>query len=241
MMNRILVLLFLTAFSSSQAQEVKIHLNGAIDIYKFEPTLEQVLKRHVDQEHWYWPASTLFRKSNEPQEIERTEILAQLALVKSDVTSEDADTAITSLMEVIKEWKLASNMGISLDYDLVRLKEANNPIVNFGEYFLQLRKRPTKIQYFGFVSEAGELLHQSATDVSKYLKEIEYSDFADRDYVYVINPNGKVEKAKVAYWENEHFEVAPGSTIYVPLKETLFSNFANLNLKIATLAGNRLP
>ena len=57
-------------------------------------------------------------------------------------------------------------------------------------------------------------------DAYRYLAECPRARRADRDWVYVIQPDGRVFRQGVAPWNRSApLALAPGATIYVPLPE----------------------
>ncbi|XOV80077.1 MAG: capsule biosynthesis GfcC family protein [Aestuariibacter sp.] len=242
-MQKTLILILLCFWSlAATSQDVKIHVTGvnnAIDIYQFEPRLDRVLKRYAGETDWYWPTASLYKKYNETQEMERTQILSTIKQLEAEANNQHFKLALTNLRQQIKSWRLASKVFIPLDYDLVRLQEKFNPKLEFGEYFLNLTFRPSELKYFGVVGE-GEIVHVGTEDVSHYRSTVEYNEAVDPDYVYIITPSGDVQKVVIAYWDNLHQEVAPGSMLYFPIKEAFFSEISQLNQRIAELARNRL-
>lgn len=247
MMKRIFVLIWaiaiaLPSLADSSNSEVKINVNNsAIDIYRFSPSLELVLKKYAAQGDWYWPAAVLFKKYSQQQELDRTKITSALSVLKNDTDDKNEQEQIQLLINEINSWKLAKHTQTPVDYDLVRLHEKFNPLLEPGEYFLSLTSRPSNLRLIGLTARKESISHVGATDVSSYQQYFEPLKLADPDFVYIIQPDGRVVKANIAYWDNQHQEVAPGSTLYIPLRENLFSNISELNQEIAELARNRLP
>ncbi len=80
--------------------------------------------------------------------------------------------------------------------------------------------RPTTIAVVGAVVQDCTLAHVPLQDVTAYLPACARSRAADRDQVYVVQPDGHVEAVGVAAWNRgPPRALAPGATVYVPLAE----------------------
>ncbi|SQA98242.1 SLBB-domain like (DUF1017) [Cedecea neteri] len=75
-----------------------------------------------------------------------------------------------------------------------------------------------------------------------YLDDTSLLSGAERSYAWVIYPDGKIEKAPVAYWNKRHIEPSPGSLIFVGFSDRLFSaTFDELNQQILNTLTHRIP
>lgn len=78
--------------------------------------------------------------------------------------------------------------------------------------------RPQTITVVGAVEQVCDLPHEGLRDVRDYLAQCAASPFADRDVVFVIEPDGEVFEHGVALWNRSpEMPVAPGAVLYVPL------------------------
>ncbi|GHL74145.1 hypothetical protein ECZU34_18930 [Escherichia coli] len=65
---------------------------------------------------------------------------------------------------------------------------------------------------------------------------------ADRSYAWVVYPDGRTQKAPVAYWNKRHVEPMPGSIIYVGLADSVWSETPDaLNADILQTLTQRIP
>ncbi len=77
--------------------------------------------------------------------------------------------------------------------------------------------RPNTVTVVGAVEQMCDLPHAQIQDARLYLAQCERSQYADTDYVYVIEPDGKVAEHGVALWNRSPpMPVAPGTVLYVP-------------------------
>ena len=67
------------------------------------------------------------------------------------------------------------------------------------------------------------------------------SDLANRDYLILIQADGRTIKTPIAYWNKDHQEAMPGSQLFIPFSQSLLQpEFAIINQQIMALALNRL-
>lgn len=62
--------------------------------------------------------------------------------------------------------------------------------------------------------------------MASYLSGQNLLSGADRSYAWVVYPDGRTQKAPVAYWNKRHVEPMPGSIIYVGLADSVWSGDA---------------
>lgn len=95
---------------------------------------------------------------------------------------------------------------------------ANRPLLPGDRLFYPLR--PGTIRITGAVQSPCTLPLRPMLDAYRYLAECPRARRADRDWVYVIQPDGRVFRQGVAPWNRSApLALAPGATIYVPLPE----------------------
>lgn len=79
-------------------------------------------------------------------------------------------------------------------------------------------------------------------DVASYLSGQNLLSGADRSYAWVVYPDGRTQKAPVAYWNKRHVEPMPGSIIYVGLADSVWSETPDaLNADILQTLTQRIP
>lgn len=82
----------------------------------------------------------------------------------------------------------------------------------------------------------------SSRDVASYLSDQSLLSGADRSYAWVVYPDGRTQKAPVAYWNKRHVEPMPGSIIYVGLADSVWSETPDaLNADILQTLTQRIP
>ena len=119
---------------------------------------------------------------------------------------------------------------------------ANLPLQSGDRLFYP--SRPTTIRIVGAVQQPCTLPLQPVQDARVYLAACPYSRRADRDWIYVIEPDGHVFHQGVALWNRSRpLSLAPGAVIYVPLSARAVQHVdATFNHDLAAfLATQTLP
>jgi len=223
--------------------EVTVLVDQQQYVFANEPRLLEVLAPLAAHQNWYWPAATLYKIDNSELEQTRQQLLKQLSTLAKAKSQKDPQLALSlkQLTADITSWRLARRLPIKIDYDLARIKAASNPQFTHGNYILRLASRSEVVHILGAVNDSQQVAHMAHADVSKYDTKQRLTDFADKDYVIVIQADGRVIKAPVAYWNKTHQEVMPGSQLFVPFKESLFfPELSKINQQILKLAVNRV-
>lgn len=237
----LIALLFASAFS---------HAESTVTVYVKPQTQPQVIKdaeRLADlvtnpalSRSW-WPAAVIStRQASAAEEQKHRQLLARLAEVAADEDGDDG-AAINGLRQQLSAMHVTGRQFVNLDPDWVRLRpQANVPLQ--GEYSLWTGPQPTTITLVGLVSSPGVKPFTPGRSVDDYLDDTSLLSGAERSYAWVIYPDGKIEKAPVAYWNKRHIEPSPGSLIFVGFSDRLFSaTFDELNQQILNTLTHRIP
>ncbi|WP_160296937.1 capsule biosynthesis GfcC family protein [Photobacterium halotolerans] len=132
---------------------------------------------------------------------------------------------------------------LPLDRDRVRIVADNNPVLN-GPFVFQLTTRPDTIKVTGALrlptgnTADISLPWQERQDAAGYLKQVKALSVANRDYVWVIQPDGKAEQHSIAYWNRQHQDIAPGAILYLAFTD-LPESAKSLNAQIIHLLSQR--
>ncbi|MCG2835695.1 capsule biosynthesis GfcC family protein [Photobacterium sp. WH77] len=133
---------------------------------------------------------------------------------------------------------------LPLDSDRVRIVPDNNPALN-GPFVLRFATRPNTVKVTGALKlPAGSntadlsLPWQERQDAAGYLKQIQTLSVANRDYIWVIQPDGKAEQHSIAYWNRQHKDIAPGAILYLAFTD-LPASAKSLNSQIIHLLSQR--
>ncbi|GHK97265.1 hypothetical protein ECZU20_20150 [Escherichia coli] len=110
-----------------------------------------------------------------------------------------------------------------------------------GNYTLWVGPPPSTVTLFGLISRPASSL-SLRRDVASYLSGQNLLSGADRSYAWVVYPDGRTQKAPVAYWNKRHVEPMPGSIIYVGLADSVWSKTPDaLNADILQTLTQRIP
>jgi protein involved in polysaccharide export with SLBB domain len=124
---------------------------------------------------------------------------------------------VGQLRDAIAALPVTGRMPALLDPRAVEANTpANLPLLPGDRLFYPLR--PSTIRVVGAVQSPCSLTLQPLQDAPGYLAQCPPARGADRDWVYVIQPDGHVFRRGVALWNRSTpLSLAPGALIYVPL------------------------
>ncbi|EJC0933601.1 capsule biosynthesis GfcC family protein [Salmonella enterica] len=153
----------------------------------------------------------------------------------------DAAAAINTLRQQIQAVKVTGRQLVNLDPDVVRVSERGNPPLQ-GNYTLWVGPQPTQVTLFGLISQPGSQPFVPGRDVASYLEDQRLLSGADRSYAWVVYPDGRSQKAPVAYWNKRHIEPMPGSIIFVGFADSLWRGTPEvMNADILHTLTQRIP
>lgn len=129
-----------------------------------------------------------------------------------------------------------------LDPVAVEVGFAPNPSVSDGDRLIY-PSRPTTVRVLGAVTTACSLAVQPLRAAADYLRACPPSAQADADYLWLIQPDGRVTRLGVAPWNREDgAPPAPGSTLLVPIRsDDLDPPTPELNQQLAEFLATQLP
>lgn len=144
-----------------------------------------------------------------------------------------ADT-LASLHDWLQPMPVTGREVALLDPRSVEVNAAENRPVGEGDTLFYPR-RPTTIRVVGAVKQTCVLPLVALQNAPDYLDACKPSDQADGDWIFVIQPDGRVAKQGAGLWNRgQPMPLAPGAVIYVPLRETgLHSVSPELNQELA--------
>ncbi len=240
-MKTLLSVLLLVAGMSARAS-VEIQINQLQFSYPGPVRMANVLQPVANAADWYWPASAVYNLNDNQAELLRSEILSDIRAMLTDTSEQDAAHAVlTTVAEQVAAWSVADRIDVAVNYNEARLFADHNPRFTDGNYLVRLTARPDEVHLIGAVARPGSYAHAANTRIPDYLARIRTLDGAERDFVYVVTPAGKVTKVGIAYWNASYAQLAPGSQLIVPLASSVWTPaITSLNKKIAQLAVHRV-
>lgn len=189
----------------------------------------------------WWPGAVISeRQASVEAEHKQRALLARLTGLAEQEDGDDA-AAINSVRQQIQALKVTGRQLINLDPDKVRVAENGNPTLE-GEYSLWLPAQPTTVTVMGLISSPGKKPFTPGRDVASYLDEQSLLSGADNSYAWVLYPDGRTQKAPVAYWNKRHIEPMPGSVIFVGFADHFWTKaYDGLNADILHTLMQRIP
>ncbi|MGT8858662.1 capsule biosynthesis GfcC D2 domain-containing protein [Enterobacter sp.] len=189
---------------------------------------------------WWSGAVISERQASVEAEQKQRALLARLTGLAEQEDGDDA-AAINSVRQQIQALKVTGRQLINLDPDKVRVAENGNPTLE-GEYSLWLPAQPTTVTVMGLISSPGKKPFTPGRDVASYLDEQSLLSGADNSYAWVLYPDGRTQKAPVAYWNKRHIEPMPGSVIFVGFADHFWTKaYDGLNADILHTLMQRIP
>ncbi|MFU0872824.1 capsule biosynthesis GfcC family protein [Kluyvera sichuanensis] len=171
---------------------------------------------------------------------EHQALLAELAALAVDEGGSAAG-AINALRNQLQAIPVTGRLLVPLDPDTVRVHNKNNPPLE-GNYTLWLGREPSTVTLVGLVDKPGKMPFTPGRDAASYLDDVSLLSGADRSYAWVIYPDGRTQKAPVAYWNKRHVEPMPGSILFVGFADSLWTNkYEALNAEILRSLSQRRP
>lgn len=189
----------------------------------------------------WWPGAVITTPQvTEQATREHQALLAQLSTLAADEGG-SAAAAINALRNQLQAVPVVGRLLVPLDPDTVRVHSKNNPPLQ-GKYTLWLGRELSTITLVGLVDKPGNIAFTPGKDAAGYLADINLLSGADRSYAWLIYPDGRTQKAPVAYWNKRHIEPMPGSILFVGFADSLWTNkYEALNAAILRSLSQRRP
>ncbi|GAB2797924.1 hypothetical protein GCM10027021_20950 [Dyella kyungheensis] len=130
-----------------------------------------------------------------------------------------ADT-IASLRDWLAPMPVTGRQVALLDPRSVEVNAAENWPVADGDA-VHYPRRPSTIRVVGAVVRTCTLPLITLQDARNYLDTCKPSPLADGDWIFVIQPDGRIARQGMGLWNRGlAMPLAPGAVIFVPLRET---------------------
>lgn len=224
--------------------------SGTVDVYINDATQPKTLTNAahlidlVEQPRLansWWPGAAIATQQETAVALQQKQaLLAWLATLGAQANGDDA-AAILALRQQLQAVRVVGRQFIRLDPDWVRAGELNNPPLE-GKYSLWVGRQPDTVTLFGLISRPGKVAFTPGRDIASYLDDVRLLSGAERNYAWVIYPDGRTEKAPVAYWNQRHIEPMPGSTLFVGFADSLWTTqYDALNADVLRALAQRIP
>ena len=203
-----------------------VYSNSTVSLtYVSPPRLVQVIKDSLSNAQLsseqsnplpiYWLGAGLYDASTEAALLtQRQQILNALKTQYSDMGKPDHIQALKTLATWIVNNQFLQREFIPLDYDAIRLKEELNPLLQ-GKYLLTLPRKPQDVLVLGAVTQNGSQPFVVRQNASQYIENAMPLKASKNSFAWLIQPDGEIVKYPIAYWNQQHIDIAPGAIIYL--------------------------
>jgi len=157
-------------------------------------------------------------------------LLYELGAV-ADQATRDGNAPLAALSVQLRQWLQSMpvtgrHVARTLDPGALAANDADNLPLEDGDT-LSYPRRPSTVRVVGAVQKPCELSHVALQDAREYVRACA-TQMADRDVLYVIQPDGQVSELGIALWnESPPMVLAPGAIVYVPLDRRLVAGAAD--------------
>lgn len=137
-----------------------------------------------------------------------------------------------SLVKHLSQLQPTGRKGLKVPLDGIFVKPHSDPWLKPGDR-IYLPQTPDSVYVFGW-TQTTQLPFHSDWQLTDYVAKLKREPIADKNFVYVIYPDGHIIHAPIAYWNATQQIVLPGSVIYVPLESSYLKNIEpDFNIKMA--------
>ncbi|GHL30778.1 hypothetical protein ECZU26_16030 [Escherichia coli] len=243
MIKQTIVALILSVGASSvfAAGTVKVFSNGSSEAKTLtgaEHLIDLVGQPRLANS--WWPGAVISEELATAAALRQQQaLLTRLAELAADSSADDA-AAINALRQQIQALKVTGRQKSILIPISSALLNAVTRRCRATTRCGSDHRRP-RSRYSGLSAVRQAAIH-SGRDVASYLSGQNLLSSADRSYAWVVYPDGRTQKAPVAYWNKRHVEPMPGSIIYVGLADSVWSKTPDaLNADILQTLTQRIP
>ena len=228
----------LTAGSALADSQVTVHGQNNLQIDHAQ-NLAQLLTNPALQS--WWPGTVIAeRGATAVAQQQQKQLLEDLRRWQAN-SSEALAGTIGAVIHQLSALQVAGRQFTSLDPDWVRLRpEANRTLQ--GSYDLYTVPQPTQVLVLGALENPGKESWQPGRTVRDYLEGHDRLSGGERSVASVITPSGQILQVPIAYWNQRHIEVQPGSIIWLGFTSwSLPWGQADLNARMLSLLTQRIP
>ncbi|HAU5565546.1 TPA: hypothetical protein JD264_17260 [Serratia fonticola] len=226
------------ALADSQVTVHDLHSQNSLQIDHAQNLAQLVTNPAI---HTWWPGTVIAEcGATAVAQQQQKQLLADLRTWQAD----SGDTLAATIGAVIHQLSAIQVTGrqfTALDPDWVRLRpEANRTLQ--GSYDLYTLSQPNQVLILGALEHPGKASWQPGRTVRDYLDTHDRLSGAERSFATVISPSGQMQQVPVAYWNQRHVEVAPGSIIWLGFTSwSLPWGKADLNARMLSVLTHRIP
>ena len=232
------VVALLTAGDALADSQVSVHGQNGLQIDHAQ-NLAQLLTNPAL--HSWWPGTVIAeRGATAVAQQQQQQLLQDMRGWQAD-SGESLAATIGAVIHQLSAVQVTGRQFTSLDPDWVRLRpEANRTLQ--GSYDLYTLPQPTQVLVLGALEQPGKQSWQPGRTVRDYLASHAHLSGADRSFATVIASSGQTQQVPIAYWNQRHVEVQPGSIIWLGFTSwSLPWGKADLNARMISVLTQRIP
>lgn len=226
-MRRLLFLLLLLCATQLASAQITVTVTGTVaqpgtHTFAGKPRLADATKAaQVDTGAYVLGAAWSQHSLLLSQRREQAGLLYELEAIRQQAIATDNDAmaaASRSLRDWLQRLPLTGRRLVhSLDPAQLVVSDDDNFPLDDGDQ-LSYPERPAGVRVVGAVAHPCLLPQVGFKPARDYLAECAPSSAADKELLYVIQPDGKVSELGIALWNRSPpMMLAPGAIIYVPL------------------------
>ncbi|RON14364.1 capsule biosynthesis GfcC family protein [Pseudomonas frederiksbergensis] len=194
---------------------------GHFDVKPGARLLDVIRDAQPNPESYWLGAAWLHRSLEDQQARLKAGVLFDLKLLQRGALLDGRDTRAelsARLYEQIERLPVTGRQVAVLDPIAVEVGFARNALLDDGDHLIY-PARPSTVEVLGAVAQPCHVPYRALQEVRVYARDCTILDDAERDYLWLIQPDGQVRRVGVAAWNREEGVVAaPGSRILVPIR-----------------------
>ncbi|MGK3116655.1 capsule biosynthesis GfcC family protein [Candidatus Pantoea formicae] len=228
----------LTAGNARADSQVTVHGLNGLQIDHAQNLAQLVTHPAL---HTWWPGTVIAeRGATAVVQQQQKQLLEEMRIWQAD-SGESLAATIGAVIHQLSAVQVTGRQFTPLDPDWVRLRpEANRTLQ--GNYDLFTLPQPTQVLVLGALEHPGKESWQPGRTVRDYLATHDHLSGAERSFATVIAPSGQTQQVPIAYWNQRHVEVQPGSIIWLGFTSwSLPWGKADLNTRMLSVLTHRIP
>jgi hypothetical protein len=222
--NLVLLGLFLIGPGVGQAAVTvsgDVRSPGHFDVKPGARLLDVIRDAQPNAESYWLGAAWLHRSLEDQQARLKAGVLFDLKLLQRGALLDGRDTRAelsARLYGQIERLPVTGRQVAMLDPIAVEVGFARNALLDDGDRLIY-PTRPSTVEVLGAVAQPCHVPYRALQEVRTYARDCAILDDAERDYLWLIQPDGQVRRLGVAAWNREEGVVAaPGSRVLVPIR-----------------------
>ncbi|UVM48507.1 capsule biosynthesis GfcC family protein [Pseudomonas sp. B21-015] len=210
---------------------------GPIEVKPGARLLDVIRVAQPNAESYWLGAAWLHRSLVDKQARLKAGVLFDLKLLQRGALLDGKNTRAelsTRLYEQVAQLSVTGRQVAVLDPIAVEVGFARNALLDDGDRLIY-PERPSTVEILGAVAQPCRVPYRALLEARVYARDCTILDDAERDYLWLIQPDGQVRRVGVAAWNREDGVVAaPGSRILVPIRsDDLETPTPELNQQLA--------